>query len=175
VWLGPVFAQTAGRALRILSIGVFLTGLAHLPMALLYGSARPDLPAKINLFQVAVHIPLTIFLVRGWGITGAAIAWSIRCSEDLILYTWASWRAVGRATPNAAETARARSLWLAGLVLAGMFAFAFWLRTRSRTGALVLLTLGLAQYAWIAWERVLTRNERRAWAGMLFPAKFSSV
>jgi O-antigen/teichoic acid export membrane protein len=175
VWLGPVFAQTAGRALRILSVGVFLTGLAHLPMALLYGSARPDLPAKINLFQVAVHIPLTIFLVREWGITGAAVAWSVRCSEDLILYTWASRRAVGRAPADPAETARARSLWGSGLILAGTFALAFWLRDTSQIGALVLVALGLAQYAWTAWQRVLTRNERRAWAGLLFPARFSSV
>jgi len=175
VWLGPVFGEVAGGALRILSIGVFLTGLGHLPMALLYGSARPDLPAKINLFQVAVHIPLTIVLVRAFGITGAATAWTIRCSEDLILYTWASWRAVGRAPTDTAERRRSRDLWGSGLVLAGAFALAFWLRDASITSALLLVALGLAQYAWVAWRRVLTPNERQAWAGMLFPARFSSA
>jgi O-antigen/teichoic acid export membrane protein len=175
VWLGPVFGETAGRALRILSVGVFLTGLAHLPMALLYGSARPDLPAKINLFQVAIHIPLTIVLVRTWGITGAATAWTIRCSEDLILYTWASRRAVGQAPADPIESTRTRSLWVSGFVLAGTFALAFWSRDGSRTGALLLVTLGLGQYAWIAWQRVLSSNERRAWAGMLCPGWFSSA
>ncbi len=175
VWLGPPFAQTAGRALRILSVGVFLTGLAHLPMALLYGSARPDLPAKINLFQVAIHIPLTILLVRSWGISGAATAWTIRCSGDLVLYSWASRRAVGRAPPDAIETVRARRLWFPGLALTAIFILAFWLGDSSPTGALLLVTLGLLQYGWIAWRRVLTPNERRAWARTLFPARFSSA
>src|SRR5438876_3907482 len=175
VWLGPVFGQTAGRALRILSVGVFLTGLAHLPMALLYGSARPDLPAKINLFQVAVHIPLTILLVRIWGVTGAATAWTIRCAEDLVLYTWASRRAVGRAPLDPIETGRTRSLWGSGIVLAASFVVALWLGSDSWAAALLLAVIGLAQYAWIAWRRVLTPNERRAWAGMLFPARFSSA
>jgi len=175
IWLGPVFGQTAGRALRILSVGVFLTGLAHLPMALLYGSSRPDLPAKINLFQVALHIPLTIVLVHAFGMTGAALAWSIRCSEDLILYTWASRRAVGRAPADPIERTRTRSLWASGAVLAGTFVLAFWLQGNWRVSAVLVVAVGLAQYAWVAWRRVLTPNERRAWAGMLFPARFSAV
>lgn len=175
LWLGPAFAQAAGRALRILSIGVFLTGLGHLPMALLYGSARPDLPAKINLFQVAVHIPLTIVLVHYWGITGAATAWAIRCAEDLVLYTWASTRAIGRPPIDAIEWARTRSLWASAVVLAAAFVLALWLRDRSAAAALAIAVVGAAHYSWVAWRRVLTANERRAWAGMLFPARVSSV
>ena len=175
VWLGPAFAQTAGQALRILSVGVFLTGLAHLPMALLYGSARPDLPAKINLFQVAVHIPLTIVLVRFFGITGAALAWTARCAADLIFYSWASTRSIGRAPFDSIEVSRTRSLWASGAVLAGAFAIGLLGASASLAVALVSLALGLGQYVWVAWTRVLTPNERRAWRGMLFPARFSSA
>src|SRR5438309_4971341 len=32
IWLGPAFAQSAGQALRILSVVVFLSGLAHLAL-----------------------------------------------------------------------------------------------------------------------------------------------
>jgi O-antigen/teichoic acid export membrane protein len=174
-WLGPVYGEKAGLALRILSVGVFLTGLAHLPMALLYGSARPDLPAKINLFQVAVHIPLTIVLVRTWGITGAAAAWTIRCSEDFVLYTWASTRAVGRPPRDSLEVVRTRSLWLSGAILAASFVGAFSVRDWSAAVAVLILAAGLVQYAIVAWRLVLTPNERRAWAGMLFPAHFGSV
>ncbi|HEY1952010.1 MAG TPA: oligosaccharide flippase family protein, partial [Gemmatimonadaceae bacterium] len=176
LWLGRAFAETAGVALRILSIGVLLTGLAHLPMALLYGAARPDLPAKINLFQVAVHIPLTILLVRTLGITGAAMAWTIRCSEDLVLYSWASRRAIGRAASDSVELSRSRSLWSSGSILAGAFALGWWLRGSGYpelAGAIAIA--GIGQYAWVAWQRVLTPNERRAWAGMLFPTRFSSA
>src|SRR5438552_10552691 len=52
VWLGPAFAMQAGVALRILAVGVFLGGLAHLPLAVLYGAARPDLPAKFHAIEV---------------------------------------------------------------------------------------------------------------------------
>lgn len=175
VWLGPAFAEASGRALRILSVGVFLTGLAHLSMALLYGSARPDLPAKINLFQVAVHIPVTIMLVRAWGITGAATAWTIRCSGDLVLYTWASRQALGRAPVDPIEAARTRRLRVSELVLAASFFPALWLGDSSAASALLVETIGLAQYVWTAWQRVLTANERRAWLGMLLPARISSV
>ena len=175
IWLGPRFGQIAGQSLRILSVGVFLTGLAHLPMALLYGSARPDLPAKINLFQVAVHVPLTILLVRWLGITGAATAWTIRCAEDLILYSWASRRAIGRAPSDALESSRYRSLWVSGIILAIAFGAAYWLRDLSLVAASAVLALAVAQYAWVGWKLVLTPNERRAWAGMLSPARFSSA
>ena len=122
-----------------------------------------------------MHIPLTILLVRVWGITGAATAWTIRCAEDLVLYTWASRRAVGRAPLDPIETGRTRSLWGSGIVLAASFVAALWLGSDSWAAALLLAVIGLAQYAWIAWRRVLTPNERRAWAGMLFPARFSSA
>jgi O-antigen/teichoic acid export membrane protein len=175
LWLGPSFGEASGRAFRILAVGVFLTGLAHLPLALLYGAGRPDLPAKINLFQVALHVPVTIVLVHMWGITGAATAWMIRCAEDYVLYGWAARRALGRAPADPVEAARTQRLQLSGLVLAASFLPAFWLRNTSVAAALVFALLGFAQYAWTAWQRVLTPNERRAWAGMLFPARSRSA
>src|SRR3954465_1387297 len=92
LWLGPPFAAAAGTALRLLSVAVFIAGLAILPLALLYGAGRPDLPAKVNLFQVAVHLPITIALVRMLGITGGAIAVAVMRLEELVLYEWAARR-----------------------------------------------------------------------------------
>src|SRR5687767_1912557 len=85
LWLGPAFGLAAGNALRILSVGVFLGGLAHLPLALLYGSGRADLPAKIHVAEVFVYLPFVYFVVKTWGITGAGLAWATRCAADLIL------------------------------------------------------------------------------------------
>lgn len=174
VWLGPSFAQAAGLALRILSVGIFLTGLAVLPLALLYGSGRPDLPAKINLFQVAVHVPLTIVLIRTWGITGAAAAVAIRCAEDFILYGWASRRAVGRHLPGERERERDARLWWAAAALLVAFAAAIWVQSASRLTAVAFVAAGLAVYAWLCWSQVLSEGERRAWAGMLSSARSSS-
>jgi peptidoglycan biosynthesis protein MviN/MurJ (putative lipid II flippase) len=169
VWLGSAFASTAGGALRILSVGVILTGLAHLPMALLYGSGRPDLPAKIHVFQVAVHVPLTFYFVSRWGVTGAAIAWSIRCAEDLVLYEWASRRAIGRPAESTEERGRTLNLFLAAASLAAALALANLIDARSWIAGGMLVVVAFTFYAWWNWRRVLSVEERTAWASTLRP------
>jgi O-antigen/teichoic acid export membrane protein len=172
VWLGPDFARAAGPAFRILSVGIFLSGLAVLPLALLYGAGRPDLPAKINLVQTAVHIPLTILLVRAFGLTGAAIPVAIRCAEDLIAYEWASRRAVGRYAVGAEDRGLERRFWLPAIILAATFALGLSLLRGSAPSAAIAIALaGLAVYSWLCWSRVLSHRERRAWMGMLLVAR----
>lgn len=127
LWLGPDFAA-AGTALRILTVGVFFGGLAHLPLALLYGSNRPDLPARINIIQAALYVPITVLLVRAFGITGAAIAWTTRSAADLVLYEIVSYRALGRPSTDLDERARTTRLSLTSLALAAAFTCAIWLR-----------------------------------------------
>jgi O-antigen/teichoic acid export membrane protein len=168
VWLGPDFAAAAGPALRILAVGVFFGGLAHLPMALLYGSGRPDLPAKIHLAEVWVHIPLTFALVWRWGITGAALAWSVRCGADWVLYEWVSRRALGSYPADPAE--RALMAWLSwcGLGLTAALTLALWLDRWSWGGTLATTIIGLSIYAAVGWSRALSDEERRAWLTMLF-------
>ena len=163
IWLGPDFASAAGPALRVLAVGVFFGGLAHLPMALLYGSGRPDLPAKVHLAEVGIHIPLTFALVKEWGITGAAIAWSARCTADWLLYEWVSRRAIGRYPPDPAERLQLRWLSWSGLGLAAALPVVIWLGQWSWEGALGLAIFGLAIYSALGWLRVLTDEERHAW------------
>jgi O-antigen/teichoic acid export membrane protein len=170
VWLGPAFASKAGVALRILSVGVFFGGLAHLPLALLYGSSRPDLPAKIHISEVVLYVPLTFALVRTFGINGAALAWATRCLADLTLYESVSSRAIGRSIADAAE--RARTAWLAWatLGLASAFLFAEWLGHKSWPAGLLITALGMATYFGFGWARVITPDERRAWVALVNPA-----
>jgi O-antigen/teichoic acid export membrane protein len=169
-WLGPAFAAESSTALRVLSVGVFASGLAHLPLALLYGCGRPDLPAKLNLVQVAVHLPVTILLVRLWGINGAALAWTIRASQDLVLYEWARIRALGRAEPNATETKRSRNLVSLIVILSAVIvgAGAAWPWSRSAAAGLVLAAL--ASYAYLCWRHVLVESERVTWKSVFAPA-----
>jgi O-antigen/teichoic acid export membrane protein len=171
VWLGSPFAAAAGRALQILSVGVFLTGLAHPPLALLYGSGRPDLPAKINLFQLVLHVPITFVLVRVWGITGAATAWSLRCAEDLLLYEWARRRAIGRYLTDAAESERARRFTFSAVAFAAAVGVAKWVSGISSAGSLAVVTIGFVIYACWVWTGVFSRRERNAWVGMMLPAR----
>jgi O-antigen/teichoic acid export membrane protein len=166
-WLGSSFADAAGAALRILSIGIFLAGLAILPLALLYGAGRPDLPAKINLIQVALHVPITIILTRALGIAGAALSVTILRAEDLVFYEWAARRAIGRAIPDASERRRTAALWTSAIVLSIAFGLATWLQTDSRIAAASIGFVGLAVYARWCWSRVFSPGERKAWSSML--------
>jgi len=163
IWLSPAFAESAGTALRILSIGVFFNGLAHLPLALLYGSNRPDLPAKIHIVEAAIYVPATFMLVTTWGITGAAIAWAARCAADLVMYEVVSRRSLGSCLDDDDERVRTTHLSWTSLGLAGAFTAALWLRHFSWTATLVMVAAGLALYTALGWRRVLSPAERRAW------------
>lgn len=167
LWLGDEFAA-AGTALRILTVGVFFNGLAHLPLALLYGSNRPDLPAKINVAQAVLYVPLTIVLVRSLGITGAAIAWAARSAADLVLYEIASRRALGTPGGDSDEESRTRRLTLASAALAAAFLGAVWLGRSSLPFAFAAIVAGLAAYALLGWTQVLSAAERRAWSTLVF-------
>lgn len=166
LWLGNAFALDAGIALRILAVAVFLAGVAILPLALLYGSGRPDLPAKINVLQVILHIPITLGLVKSYGITGGAIAVAILKLEDVLFYEWGVRRFAGRPALNPEGRARTRLLSIAALALLATFAVAASLTDVTRLG-LPLAFAGLAVYLWVTWTRVLSPGERAAWRGML--------
>ena len=166
-WLGPEYAAAAATALRILAVGVFLGGLAHLPLGVLYGAARPDIPAKIHLGEAIVYLPLAFVLVRSFGIPGAALSWTIRCSADLVLYEWATRRAIGRCEIDLAETARARRLTLLATGLAATFALIAWADPSSIATGLTLITVGFTAYGILAWTSVLSAEERGAWMSMI--------
>jgi O-antigen/teichoic acid export membrane protein len=166
-WLGSDYAAQGGTALRILAVGVFLGGLAHLPLGVLYGAARPDLPAKIHVGEAIVYLPLTFALVRAYGIQGAALSWTLRCGADLALYEWASRRAIGRCELDLGETARARRLVLLGIGLATAFALVALRDATSVATGLALVAVGFAAYGVLAWTSVFSAQERAAWMSMV--------
>jgi O-antigen/teichoic acid export membrane protein len=174
LWLGPAYAQQAGTALRILAVGVFLGGLAHLPLAVLYGVGRPDLPARFHVAEVVVHIPLTFLLVKNWGITGAALAWTLRCGADWLFYEIATRRAVGRSVEDRAEEERTRRLLWLTLALALSLALTLLVGQMTWIVAIALVVVALLAYAIVAWSKVLGDEERRAWLAALSRARSRS-
>jgi O-antigen/teichoic acid export membrane protein len=90
IWLGTEFAATSVNVLKILSIGVFFNALATVPFILLLGVGRPDIPAKFHIIELTFYIIALIFLVKHFGINGAALAWSLRVFLDAILLYGAS-------------------------------------------------------------------------------------
>ena len=96
IWLGPVFASEAEVAVRVLAFGVFLNALARVPSGFVSVLGRPDLLAKINIGEMILHLPMAWFLIARFGVTGAAIAWTIRVGVDAVVLLFTSSRILGR-------------------------------------------------------------------------------
>jgi O-antigen/teichoic acid export membrane protein len=95
LWLGNAFAVESGRALQILAAGVLVNGLAHVPSAFLSAVGRPDVNAKFHVLELVIHVPLAYWLIRNFGITGAATAWTVRVTLDAALLFAAGSRLIG--------------------------------------------------------------------------------
>jgi len=166
VWLGPAYAAQSSIALRILTIGVFFNALAQLPFATLYAFNRPDLPAKFHLVELVIHIPLTIFLIREFGIAGAAAAWTTRVSLDLSLLLAGSARRTGVSIAAVAGGGIARiGVAVAGLVAALIMAAAL---LGSMPALAALITVGsVVGFLLLSWSWILLAAERAAIARIL--------
>ena len=85
VWLGPIFARQSTLALEILALGVFTNSFGIFPYSLLQGVGRPDVTAIFHLLELPIHLGLVWLLVPWMGITGAAIAVTVRLLLDTLL------------------------------------------------------------------------------------------
>ena len=91
LWLNADFAGTATPVLQLLLIGIFVNSAAHLPYALLQAHGRSDLTAKLHLLELPVFAVLLIAGVHWFGITGAALAWTLRVTLDAALLYFTAW------------------------------------------------------------------------------------
>ena len=96
LWLGSAFASDALTAVRLLAFGVFFHAMARIPSGFINALGRPDLVAKLNLAELAVHLPLAWILISRFGVTGAALAWTIRVMLDAGLLYLVSGRVLAR-------------------------------------------------------------------------------
>jgi Na+-driven multidrug efflux pump len=83
-WLGDGFHPEAALALQLLAPGVVANATAHVPFVVLLGANRPEVPAIFHLIQLPITVAVTWFLVSGWGVPGAALAWTARATLDAV-------------------------------------------------------------------------------------------
>lgn len=84
-WLGDAYAEQGGTAVRVLAFGVLMNSLAHIPSSFIVAMSRPDINAKFHMLELAIHLPIAWLLINQFGVTGAAIAWTIRVTFDAAL------------------------------------------------------------------------------------------
>jgi O-antigen/teichoic acid export membrane protein/GT2 family glycosyltransferase len=85
LWLGNKFSDESTLILQIFSVGIFFNGIANIPYTLIQSANRPDLTAKIHLFEFPIYIALLWFMTTKFGLLGAASAWSMRLIFDFFL------------------------------------------------------------------------------------------
>lgn len=164
LWLGPQYASNSATALRWLAVGVFVNSLANPLFVTLYAKNRPDLPAKFHIAELFIHVPLTIYLIRRFGITGAAAAWSIRVTIDMCLL-WVAAAHVSRASTLTIIGGRtAQTVGAIVVLVAGLAATRNFLHTSFVAASAAIVVLAAAFAAW-TWRSILSDAERAGLAG----------
>ena len=166
LWLGAAYAERSAVALQILCIGVFVNAIGHVPFAFLQAAGRPELMARFHILELALHIPLTLWMVSRFGIAGAAIAWTVRAVLDAGLVFTAAKRVLGVGVARLTDgrvlgvavllAALLTALWVLRVAAAGADANVH--RWLILVGALILSGL----QALAAWRLLLRPDEREA-------------
>ena len=81
-WLDPHFAARAGLTGQILLLGFWINALARVPYAQLQAAGRPGVVARCHLGELLPYLVVLYAGLRGWGLPGAAAAFSVRAFTD---------------------------------------------------------------------------------------------
>jgi O-antigen/teichoic acid export membrane protein len=164
VWLGAQYAAQSAVALRWLAAGVFANSLANPLFVALYAKNRPDLPAKFHLLELAIHVPLTIYLIHAFGIAGAAAAWTARSTLDMCLLLWAAAR-VSQAPVSAIAGGRVLRAAAALVLLVIGLGTSKVLATVSIVAAVFAVAVTSIGFLALSWRSILGDAERAAITG----------
>ena len=163
VWLGKDYATYSTTALRILAVGVLANALAHVPFAYIQAIGRPDLTARLHIVELIIHVPLTWWLVKRFGISGAAMAWTFRVTLDaLLLAIVSAWlRHKGGHRPQMITRRGAYAVAFGALLVLALIST---LRVAGARPAfaLALASLYVATFVALAWLIALDDAERSA-------------
>lgn len=85
IWISDEFSQHSIHIVNILLIGIFFNSLATLPYTLIHAKGNPKITTIMHCIELIVYIFLLSILVEKFGLTGAAMAWTIRVFIDYIL------------------------------------------------------------------------------------------
>jgi O-antigen/teichoic acid export membrane protein len=69
-----------------------MNSLAHIPSSFIVAMGRPDINAKFHMAELIFHAPIAWLLIHRYGVTGAAMAWTIRVTVDAYILFLASAR-----------------------------------------------------------------------------------
>lgn len=158
IWLGADFAAKSGTVFSVLSAGMLLNALSQMPANLLDSVGRPDLRTKVFLSYVLVYAGLAWFLISGFGIVGAALAWGSRGVLECLLFFVVSARFLRIGRSAFVEHGLLHvSIAYCGFVLVSAASLAV---ADQRAAQVSLALLWILVFALYAWRYVLDDEER---------------
>jgi O-antigen/teichoic acid export membrane protein len=89
-WIGADFAAVSAPVAQFLFPGMWMAGLSFVGFTLLQSQGRADITGKLNIIEFLPFLAILWSLTHAFGIVGAAIAWSLRCTIDASVIFWAS-------------------------------------------------------------------------------------
>jgi O-antigen/teichoic acid export membrane protein len=103
-WISPDFAGHSFQVAQLIAVGVLINSFAHFSQALIQAFGRPDLTAKLHVFELITYVPYLWWLIENYGITGAAVAWVVRATISTVLLWIIANRCLSGSIKRAART-----------------------------------------------------------------------
>ncbi len=82
------FASKSWLLAVILSVGVLVNGVAYLPYTALHAHGKAKPTGLLHLVEFVVYIPVLLAFIHWQGLTGAALAWTLRVTCDAAALFW---------------------------------------------------------------------------------------
>lgn len=157
LWLNDDFSQKSSFVMQLLSLGVFLNSISAIPFTAIQALNRPDLTAKVHLFELPIYLIALWFLAIHFSITGVAIAWMLRNLVDTILFMVIYERLTMRQLTNRII------FWAFSLIVSiGCFAIASLLLNQGPEFRIFTYLLVVVIFVTLFWIRGLNYEERSA-------------
>jgi O-antigen/teichoic acid export membrane protein len=84
LWLGEVFAEQSWAIVCVMALGLLLNGIASVPFAAIQATGDARKTAYLHMFELIIYVPILYASMKFLGLIGAAIAWTVRVTLDLI-------------------------------------------------------------------------------------------
>jgi O-antigen/teichoic acid export membrane protein len=89
IWINPEFASQSLAIVCVLALGIWINSMALVPFTFLHANGATKLTAIFHLIELGLYILVLYYFVHMWGLVGAALAWVLRITLDLVLLQWA--------------------------------------------------------------------------------------
>lgn len=165
IWAGEDFGRESVAPLYILLAGLLLNAIAYFPASIVITSGRTDTLARIYWTELALYIPLALWLVSSYGAVGAAAAWSIRVILDAVVLGVLAYRTSGVSIGKVPYTAFAAFAVLVAPVALVQYYGVLEVAVIAASAAAFLA------YGFLVWNTLLT-TEEVAWLRMRVNDRF---